>query len=301
MRAARSCMLRMHADPALHAIGARMDAVLCTRSARTCMPSMRAACRRGSQFFTCPMESVFVSRREQLPALQRALGGATCITIDVEWRPNSFNPARDPLLLPNTRAADAGSGVAAPGGAALAGSPPGTPTDAPSTPRSQEDAASAEGGSDGSPAVLGPVYGAPAATLQIAVDTRPLGAAQATGNGAGGGLDGAHVPEAAPLQPAEATGNGAAADGTHVAEAAPPQPLPTVAVFVIDLLALGVRTPMHEPHVLCGDHMALRSGVSYVVLRHACCLKKVPPSAPPLHTVSAYGCTRWHRYVPMPL
>lgn len=38
------------------------------------------------------MDTVFVDSLEQLPEMQKVLEASTCVTLDVEWRPNSFTP-----------------------------------------------------------------------------------------------------------------------------------------------------------------------------------------------------------------
>lgn len=48
--------------------------------------------RRRAAFFSCAMDTMFVDNLEQLPELQQALEGSSCITLDVEWKPNSFTP-----------------------------------------------------------------------------------------------------------------------------------------------------------------------------------------------------------------
>lgn len=48
--------------------------------------------RRRAAYFSCAMDTMFVDSLEQLPELQQALEGSSCITVDVEWKPNSFTP-----------------------------------------------------------------------------------------------------------------------------------------------------------------------------------------------------------------
>ena len=50
-------------------------------------PDGRITCRKQEQYIQCSMHVVFVDSVEQLPHLRSVLGRATCVALDVEWRP----------------------------------------------------------------------------------------------------------------------------------------------------------------------------------------------------------------------
>ena len=52
-----------------------------------CRPDRRITCRKQEQYIQCSMHVVFVDSVAQLPQLRSVLGRATCVALDVEWRP----------------------------------------------------------------------------------------------------------------------------------------------------------------------------------------------------------------------
>lgn len=78
-------------------------------------------CRRKAAYFSCKMDTVFVDSLEHLPEMQRVLEASTFITIDVEWRPNSFTAH---ISAPSTPVASGAADMeAAPSGASSPHSP----------------------------------------------------------------------------------------------------------------------------------------------------------------------------------